>query len=152
MRTLILSTSLYACESWTLTAEHESRIQALKMRCYRRLPNISYKDHVMNEEVGNRNQNAIGVHDDLLIMVKKRKPRWYGHISRSPGMAKTIMQETVKGARRRGRQKKRWEDNIKEWTEMEFGDSLRAAEDRKRWKRIVATSSVVPRRPSRLRD
>ena len=69
MRTLILSTSLYACEScesWTLTAEHESRIQALKMRCYRRLPNISYKDHVMNEEVGNRNQNAIGVHDDLL--------------------------------------------------------------------------------------
>ena len=106
----------------------------------------------MNEEVGNRNQNAIGVHDDLLTMVKKRKPRWYGHISRSPGMAKTIMQETVKGARRRGRQKKRWEDNIKEWTEMEFGDSLRAAEDRKRWKRIVATSSVVPRRPSRLRD
>ena len=38
---------------------------------------------------------------------------------------------------------------IKEWTGMEFGDSLRAAEDRERWKGIVATSSVVPRRPSR---
>ena len=25
---------------------------------------------------------------------------------------------------------KRWEDNIKKWTGMEFGDSLRAAEDR----------------------
>ena len=45
-------------------------------------------------------------------------------------MAKTILQGTVKGARRRGRQKKRWEDNIKEWTGMGFGDSLRAAEDR----------------------
>ena len=30
---------------------------------------------------------------------------------------------SVKGARRRGRQKKRWEDNIKEWTGMGFGDS-----------------------------
>ena len=32
--------------------------------------------------------------------------------------------------RRRGRQKKRWEYKIKEWTGMGFGDSLRAAEDR----------------------
>ena len=37
IRTLILSTFLYACESWTLTAEIERRIQALEMRCYRRL-------------------------------------------------------------------------------------------------------------------
>ena len=41
MRPLILSTFLYACESWTLTAEIERRIQALEMRCYRRLLNIS---------------------------------------------------------------------------------------------------------------
>ena len=95
MRTLILSTFLYACESWTLTAEIERRIQALEMRCYRRLLNISYKDHVTNEEVRKRIQNAIGVHDDLLTMVKKRKLRWYGHISRSSGMAKTILQGTV---------------------------------------------------------
>ena len=59
--------------------------------------------------------------------------------------AKTSLQGTVKGARRRGRQKKRWEDNVKEWTYMEFGDSLGAAEDREGWKGIVATSSEVPR-------
>ena len=152
MRTLILSIFLYACESWTLTAEIERRIQALEMRCYRRLLNISYKDHVTNEEVRNRIQNAIRVHDDLLSMVKKRKLKWYGHISRSSGMAKTILQGTVKGARKRERQKKRWEDNIKEWTGMGFGDSLMPAEDREGWKGIVATSSVVPRRPPRLRD
>ena len=111
-----LSTFFYACESWTLTAEIERRIQALEMRCYKRFLNISYKDHVTSEEVRNRIQNAIGVHDDLLTMVKKRKLRWYGDISRSSGMAKTILQGTVKGARRRERQKKRWKDNIKEWT------------------------------------
>ena len=74
MRSLILSTFLYAYESWTLTAEIE-RVQALEMRCYRRLLNISYKDHVTNEEVRNRIQNAIGVHDDLLTLVNKRKLR-----------------------------------------------------------------------------
>ena len=114
MRALILSTFLYACESWTLTAEIERRIQAPEMRCYRRLLNISYKDNVTNKEVRNRIQDAVGMHDDLITMVKKRKLRWYGHISRSSGMAKTILQGTVKGARRRGRQMKRWEDNIKE--------------------------------------
>ena len=66
MRTLILSTLLYACESWTLTAEIERRIQALEMRCYRRHLNISYKDHVTNEVVRNRIQNATEVLDDLL--------------------------------------------------------------------------------------
>ena len=64
-------------------------------------------------------------------------------------MAKTVLQGTEKGARRRGKQKKRWEDNIKEWTGMEFGDSLREAEDREGWKGIVATSPMVPRRPPR---
>ena len=33
MRMLILSTFLYACESWTLTAEIERRTQALEMIC-----------------------------------------------------------------------------------------------------------------------
>ena len=69
-------------------------------------------------------------------------------------MAKTILQGTVKGARSRGRQKKRWEDtcNIKDWTGMGFGDSLRAVEDREGWKGIVATSSVVPQQPLWSKD
>ena len=104
-----------------------------------------------NEEVRNRIQNATGGHDDPLTTVKKQKFRWYGHISRSSDMAKAVLQRAVKGARRKGRQK-RWDNNIKEWTGMEFGDSMRAVEDREGWKGIVATSSVVPRRPPRLRD
>ena len=60
-------------------------------------------------------------------------------------MAKIILQGTVKGARRREGQKKEWEDNIKAWTGMRFGDSLRAGEVREGWKGIVAMSSMVPR-------
>ena len=47
---------------------------------------------------------------------------------------------TVKGARSRRSQKKRWEDNIKEWTGIGVGDSLGAAEDREWWNGIVARS------------
>ena len=145
MRSLVISIFLYACESWTLTAE----FQAFEMRCYRRLLNISYKDHVTNEEVRRKIQAAIGEYDELLTLVKKRKLRWFSHVSRSSGLAKTILQGTVKGKRKRGRQKKRWEDNIKEWTGMDFASSTRATENRSRWKGIVANSSVVPRRPQK---
>ena len=149
MRSLVISIFLYACESWTLTAELEKRTQAFEMRCYRWLLNISYKDHVTNEEVCRKIQATIGEYDPLLTLVKKRKLRWFGHVSRSSGLAKTILQGTVKG-KKRGRQKKRWVENIKEWTGMDFASSTRAAENRTRWKGFVANSSVVPRRPSKV--
>ena len=149
IRSLVISIFLYACESWILTAELEKRTKAFEMRCYRRLLNISYKDNVTNEEVRRKIQAAIGEYGEILTLVKKRKLRWFGHVSRSSGSAKTILQGTVKGKRKRGRQK-RWEDNIKEWTGMDFASSTRVAENRSRWKGIVVNSSVVPGRPSRV--
>ncbi|GFO12103.1 UDP-glucuronosyltransferase 2a1-like [Plakobranchus ocellatus] len=47
------------------------------------------------------------------------------------------MQGTVNGGRRRGRQKKRWDDNIREWTGFELRNTLRKAEDREEWKAVV---------------
>ena len=116
MRSLVTSIFLYACESWTFTAELQRRIQAVEMRCYRKILCISYKDHVTNEEVHAKVQQAIGPHEDLLTIVKRRKLQWYGHVSRSSGLAKTILQGTVKGGRSQGRQRKKWEDNLREWT------------------------------------
>ena len=46
---------------------------------------------------------------------------------------KTILQGTVKGGRRQGRQRKRWEDNIRKWADQEFGKSQRAVENREKW-------------------
>ena len=66
---------------------------------------------------------------------------------------RTILQGTVKGGRRQGRQRKRWEDNIREQTDLEFAKSQRTVENRgKRKKKLVAKLSVVPQRPSRLRE
>ena len=124
----------------------------MEMRCYRKIPRISYKDHVTNEEVRAKIQQAIGPREDLLTMVKRRKLQWYGHVSRSSGLAKTTLQGTVRRGRRQGRQRKRREDIIREWTGLEFGKSQRAVENREKWRKLVAKSFVVPQRPSRLRD
>ena len=132
MCSLVTSIFLYACESWTLTAELQRRIQAMEMRCCRKILHISYKDHVANEEVCAKMQQAIGPHEDLLMIVKIRKLQWYGHVSRSSSLAKTILQGTVKRGRRQGRQRKRWEDNIREWTGLEFIKCQRAVENQKK--------------------
>ena len=53
-------------------------------------------------------------------------------------------------ARHREREKKtrqteeEVEDNIREWTGLEFAKSLRAMENREKWRKLVAKSSVVP--------
>ena len=83
-------------------------------------------------------------YEDLLIIVKRRKLQWHGHVSRSSGLAKTILQGTVKGGRRQGRQWKRSEDNIREWTGLAFAKSQRAVENRQKWRKLVVKSSVVP--------
>ena len=72
--------------------------------------------------------------------------------SLSLGLAKTILQGRVKGGRRQGRQRKRWEDKIRAWTGLEFAKSQRAVENSEKLRKLVAKSSVVPQRPSRLRD
>ena len=112
---------------------------------------ISYKDHVSNEKVRAKIQQAIGPRADLSI-VKRRKLQWYGHVSHSSGLAKTILPGTVKGGRRQGRQRKRWEDDTREWTGLEFAKSQRAVENREEWRKLVVKFSVVPQPPSRLRD
>ena len=104
----------------------------MEMRCYREILPISHKDHVTNEEVFVKIQQAIGPHEDPLNIVKRRKLKWYGYVSRSSGMAETILQGTVTGKRQRGRQKKRWEDNIREWTSLEFAKPKKAVEKREK--------------------
>ena len=81
MRSLVISIFLFARDSLTLTAELDKRTEAFEMRCYRRLLNIWYKDHVMNEEVRRKIQAAIGEYDELLTLIKKRKLRWFGYVS-----------------------------------------------------------------------
>ena len=57
----------------------------------------------------------------------------------------------VKGGRRR-RQKRMHDDNIREWSGLGFSKSPTAVENREKWRKLVAKPSVVPQRPSQLRN
>ena len=77
------------------------QIQGVEMRCYRKILRISYKDHVTNEEVRAKIQQAIGPHEDLpTIHCKETQTAVVWSCLRSSGLAKTILQGTVKGGRR----------------------------------------------------
>ena len=115
----------------------------MKMRCYRKILCISNKDHVTNEEARAKIQQAIGPHEDLTT-VKKRKLQWYGHVSRSSGLAKTILQGTVK----RGKKTRQTEG---EGVGRQHQGTDKPGEQGK-WRKLVSKSSVVPQRPSWLRD
>ena len=66
----------------------------------------------------------------------------------------------MKGKERKGRQKKRWEDNIKEWTGMDITSSVKPAEDRTRWRGTILCAKYLqfqqnlwcPNDLARLRD
>ena len=118
-KTLVLSTLLYGCESWTLTADSTKRIQAFENKCYRRMLGISWKDRKTNEFILRGIKARAGQQENLLRIVKRRKLAWFGHISRHNSLAKTVLQGTLEGGRKRGRQVKCWADNLKEWTRLD---------------------------------
>ena len=99
MCSLATSIFLYVYESWLLTAEMQRKVRALEMRCYCNILRISYKDHLTNEKVCAKVQQAIGPHEDLAF-VKRHKLKWHGHVFCSSGLAKTALQGTVKEWRR----------------------------------------------------
>ncbi|CAH3169805.1 unnamed protein product [Porites lobata] len=69
-------------DSFKVTAEILKKLQATEMRCFRKLLGFSYRDHITNDAVRDRIRQAIAPCDDILTMVKKRKLKWFGHVSR----------------------------------------------------------------------
>ena len=84
----------------------------MEMRCYRKILSISYKDHVTNEEVRVKIQQAIGPHEDLLAIVKRRKLQWYGHVSRSSGLAKKKKKKHLARHSERGKKTRLTEEEV----------------------------------------
>jgi len=74
--------------------------------------------------------NKAGVKRELLDTVKARKLAYYGYTMRKQGscLEKEIMQGTMPGARRRGRPRTAWMDNIETWTGLSVEESIRMTE------------------------
>ena len=116
MKSLVQSIFLYGSETWTITKYLEKRIESFENKCYRKILNISFRDRVSNVELDEKIVETLGEREKLMDIIKKRKLRWYGHVTRGDGLTKAILQGKVQGKRKQGRPGKVWMDNVKEWT------------------------------------
>ena len=87
----------------------------------------------------------------MLGVVKWSKPAWYGHVYRHNSLSKTTLQGTVEGNQRKGRQRKAWLDNIKDWTYLNPATLLRMTDDKNmRSSPIAQVSGMAPLRPPEI--
>ena len=70
----------------------------------------------------------------------KRKLRFAGHIMRGSGnkLMQVVLEGKIEGTRDRGRQRRAWADDVKEWSKCKsFGETKRKTEDRVMWRNMI---------------
>ena len=142
LESVIWPVALYSCETWTLRKEDERRIEAFEMWGLRKILRVSWFQHISNEEVLRRTRRA----RRLLGLVKTRKLRFFGHVVRSEGLQRDLMDGYVDGKRGRGRPRKKWMDDVREWTGFGSGSGaalLEAARDRVEWRRRSILHTII---------
>ena len=107
---------------------------------------MSYREHKTNDYVWQQVRILAGPQKLLLSIVKGHRLSWFGHVCRHDTLPNVILQVSVDGSRR-GRPRKSWKNNIKEWTGQSMSSLLCVAEDGRRWATIIEEVSVgVPQR------
>ncbi|GFR61401.1 endonuclease-reverse transcriptase [Elysia marginata] len=124
----IYSILLYGADTWTLPQSKLKKIEAFEMWIYRRLAKISWKDKKTHQEVCEH----LGSRRELVNTIKTRKIKYFGHAS----FLKDVLEGKIEGSRPRERQRRRWIDDITEWTGKNIHQCTVEAHDRAKWKSV----------------
>jgi len=134
---------LYECATWSLTFWEERSLRVFENRVLKRILGLKC-DGLRREwrKLHNEEMNDLYSSPNIVRMIKSRRMRWEGHVTRM-GERRGLYRGLVgKSERRRqlGRPRRRWEDNIKMGLE-EVGcrgmDWIKLAQDRDRWRALV---------------
>ena len=137
LRCYVFSVLAYGCESWQFNNNVKRKLQSFEMWCFRRLLKISWRDRVSNANILARLQTE----RNLICNLSQRKLSYAGHVLRgSAGILHNIILEgCIAGRRARGRQRGKWSDDVKLWTNSAtYAEAKRKAENRVRWRAMVA--------------
>ncbi|GFR92211.1 endonuclease-reverse transcriptase [Elysia marginata] len=102
------------------------------MWIYRRLAKISWKDKKTNQEVCEH----LGTRRELVNTIKTRKIKYFGNIKRHASVMTYVLEGKIEGRRPRGGGRRRWIDDITEWTGKDIHQCTVEAQDRAKWKSI----------------
>ena len=105
---------MYGAETWTVRAVDEKHLGSSGMWCWRRMEQISWIDHVRNDEV----LLQVNEQRNILHAIRKRKANWIGHILRRNCLLKQVIEGKIKGEievkRRQGRRRKKLLNDLKD--------------------------------------
>ena len=134
-RTGIRPTLLYGCKTWPMSIKDEKRMATTEMSMVRWAMGVSLLGHRRNEEI-----LAEAKVEQIVMVVRRRRLEWFGHIKRSDETENihAVVEMKMEGKRPRGRKKLRWNDTVrkdlKAWNIREEW-----ATDRERWKGLCKT-------------
>ena len=129
----VWSTLLYGSETWTLTKRTTKHLQAFEMWMLRRMLKIPWIGHKTNIEV----LQLAKATSTLLSSIKKRKCKYFGHLTRENSIQRVILEGKIEGKRGKGRPRVKWMDNIKDWMNLNYCDCVRLANSREEWKSMT---------------
>jgi len=86
---------------------------------------------------------TVNEEEQLLYSITKYTISYYGHIMRKTNCLEDIIQGCVSGYRSRGRQRRRWTENITDWTGLQVNTAVSVTEDRHRWNHDMLTANPL---------
>ena len=107
----VRSAMLHASETWSLTKPNLQRLQRNDRAMIRQICNVRLQDLVTTRS--NELLARLGI-EDLDLILKERRLRWYGHVECSNGAVKTAFHIQVEGKCRPG-SPKMTERDCREW-------------------------------------
>ena len=117
LKCYIWSIALYGAETWMLQAVDQKQLESFEMWCWRRMEEISWTEHVRNEEVFLR----VKEQRNILRETSKRKANWIGHIL----CRNCLLQPVIEGKIKEGT---KWQEDEEEdvgsyWMTLRKGKS-----------------------------
>lgn len=146
-KTIVLSTAIYASETWRTTKKIMHQLDVFQQRCLRKILRITYRQRITNSEILKRSQMR-----SLHEIVTERRVRLAGHVLRMDDqrIAKTAIRWTPPGGRRkRGRPKKTWRSTFTADLDelgLSWNQAHVRAQDRGGWRCLAARCTGMYRR------